>query len=272
MTSAAEAAVRAAAELLVQARVQRAPLTQLASNLEPADLDTAYAIQEATIAGILESLGGGAVVGYKIGCTSDIAKEMLGLEEPFYGRLLSPTVHQSPARLAADDFTIRVIEPEVAYQLGHDLPASEGPYDGRAVLQAVTAVMGSIEIVDTRWADWSGAGGLRLVADNGSAGAWVAGTQNPNPGVIDPERQDVTLTLYRGNGIEAEQHGSTGATLGSSLNALAWLANELNRRGQLLRAGDLVTTGTTTPVVRAESNDRVTADFGPLGQVTVTFD
>ena len=260
-----------AAELLLEARTERAPLESFPSDLEPKDLETAYAIQEASLEGILESMGGGSVIGYKIGCTSDAAKELLGLDSPFVGRLLSPQQHSSPAQLDAASFTIRVIEPEIAYRLGSDLPASGGPYDAANIEGAVAGVRGSIEIVDTRYEDWTGAGGLRLIADNGSAGAWVAGAESSSLDVADPVNQAITMTQYREDALFAAQEGQTGATLGSSLNALAWLANELNRQGHELRAGDLVSTGTTTPVLHAQAGDRVIADFGPLGTVTVDF-
>ncbi len=265
-------AAHRAAECLLSARVERVPLETFPPGLEPQDLETAYAIQEASLADILDSMGGGRVVGYKIGCTSAAAKELLGLDSPFVGRLLSPKLHESPAQLEASTFSIRVIEPEVAYRLGRPLPASGGPYDASAVKEAAVGVMGSIEVVDTRYADWVGAGGFRLIADNGSAGAWVAGAEDANVDVIDAENQEVKVTLFRDGAAVDHQVGSTGATLGSSLNSLAWLANELNRQGHELGEGDLVTTGTTTQVLHAQPGDRVVADFGPLGGVTVEFD
>ena len=57
--------------------------------------------------------------------------------------------------------------------------------------------------------------------------------------------------------------------MGHPLNALAWLANHLNARGEALERGDLVTTGTCSPIRFAEPGDVVIADFGAFGRAEV---
>ena len=60
--------------------------------------------------------------------------------------------------------------------------------------------------------------------------------------------------------------------LGHPLSALTWLANELSRRGEGMRAGDLVAAGTCTGLHFADPGSTVLADFGPaLGRVTIRF-
>ena len=54
-------------------------------------------------------------------------------------------------------------------------------------------------------------------------------------------------------------------------NVMAWLANDLQRRGQTLQAGEIVITGVATKTYRAQADDAVTVDFGPLGTVSVSF-
>ena len=49
---------------------------------------------------------------------------------------------------------------------------------------------------------------------------------------------------------------------------MIWLANELTARGESLRAGDVVTTGCCTDVLRPGANDE---DFGALETVGVSF-
>ena len=256
-----------AAGRLVAARRTRRPVDSALADGAPADLDEAYAIQAASLEAILADAGG-ARIGYKIGCSSEAAQKLLGLDAPFHGALLSTYAHASPARLAADALHIRVLEPEIAFRLGADLPAGGAPYDAVSVRPAIAAVMGAIEVVDSRFVDWLTAGALNLVADNASAGHWVYGAESADVGAINYETHPVVLSL---NG-EVRERGVAGNALGSSLKALTWLANELATRGGGLRAGDLVTTGTCTAVIPAEKGDTATADFGVLGQVTVAFD
>jgi 2-keto-4-pentenoate hydratase len=59
--------------------------------------------------------------------------------------------------------------------------------------------------------------------------------------------------------------------LGDPRLALAWLANELRGLGLTLRAGEVVTTGTCHPPLPIQSGDRMEADFGVLGKVSVGF-
>jgi 2-keto-4-pentenoate hydratase len=65
--------------------------------------------------------------------------------------------------------------------------------------------------------------------------------------------------------------GSGGNVLGDPRTALVWIAEDLRRHGRGLRAGDVVTTGTTTAPVPVGAGDEVRADFGALGEVAFRF-
>jgi len=67
------------------------------------------------------------------------------------------------------------------------------------------------------------------------------------------------------------REGTGSNVLGHPLNALEWLVNNLSARGIGLRFGQYITTGVTTEVYMAERGDRITADFGPVGSVDLTF-
>ena len=60
--------------------------------------------------------------------------------------------------------------------------------------------------------------------------------------------------------------------LGNPLNAVAWLANELPRRGVRLVQGDRISTGVTTDIYFAKAGDRIKADFGTLGSLEISFE
>lgn len=258
-----------AAGLLLRARTERrrAP-APLPARVAPESLAEAYAIQEASIPAILSHAGGGRPVGRKIGCTNPTAQAQLGVSGPFHGRLLSPYVWESPARVPAELFFMRVLEPEFAFRLGRDLPEAAAPYTAESVRPAIAAVMPALEIVDSRWADWTVAGALHLIADNGSNGGWVRGPETTDLSRVDFTSHPTSIGLDG----EVKHRGSAANVLGSPLNALAWLANELAASGQPLRAGDYVSTGTTTVVVPAERGDAARADFGALGAVELAFD
>jgi 2-keto-4-pentenoate hydratase len=52
---------------------------------------------------------------------------------------------------------------------------------------------------------------------------------------------------------------------------LTWIAEDLRSCGHRLRAGELVTTGTTTAPVPVGPGDEVRAAFGELGEVAFRF-
>jgi len=225
-----------------------------------------YAVQEAVVERLLQKTGGRAV-GYKVACTNRLAQELLGTDTPFYGRLLSPFVYQSPARVNARDFSMRIIEAEFAFQLAEDLPREGAPYDRKSAAEAVAAMLPSIELVDSRYTVWTEVSLPSLISDNGCNGGWVQGKPAEAWRHIDLAAQTVRLQV---NG-EEKLSGSGAAVLGHPLNSLAWLANTLCEQGKALKAGDLVSTGVCTDVYKAVPGDRIVADFGVLGSVEVSF-
>jgi 2-keto-4-pentenoate hydratase len=257
----ADAALR-----LVEARQRRHPLVGL-GDATPETLDQAYAVQRATHAGILALAGGGNIAGYKIGCTNPTAQAEVGIDAPFHGALLSPYLYDSPAVVEAGGFFMTVLEPEIAFRLGADLPAERAPFDRDMVFAAVAEVLPAIEIVDSRYQDWTTAGAALLIADNGANGGWIKGAARPGLDLLTLDEVAVEIAV---NGrLMAE--GVGGNALGHPLNALTWLAHELARKGEGLKAGDYVSTGTCTATVRVEAGDHAVASFGPLGEVEVTF-
>ncbi len=252
-----------AAALLLAARREKKALDSLPEEMRPADTDAAYSIQDAHVAGL-----DGAVVGWKVGATNAAAQAMLNHAEPFYGRLLAPAVHESPAGIEAADLFGRGIEVEFAFRLGRDLPASGAPYDRDAVAGAVAAVHPAIEIVDSRFSGGLRAGGLALIADNGAQGAFVLGG-----GVEDWRGLDLaTLRTELWMNHEKVSEGSGANVLGHPLAALVWLANERAARGGGLGAGEIVSTGSTCAALGfAEAGDTAEGRFAGLGSVSVSF-
>jgi 2-keto-4-pentenoate hydratase len=69
--------------------------------------------------------------------------------------------------------------------------------------------------------------------------------------------------------LECEGRGAN--VLGDPRIALTWLVNELSQLGIWLKAGQVVTTGTCLKPMPVAPGDMVRADFGVLGEVTVSF-
>ncbi len=166
--------VDAAAATIVSARRSREPLQPLDAGLAPRTEVDGYRIQEAVHA--LLSADAGARVGYKIGCTSAVMQQYLGIPHPCGGGILAGGIHPSGVSLRAKDFVRVGVECEIAVRLARDLPFAQAPFTADAVASAIEAYLPAIEIVDDRYADWQTLGAPTLVADDFFAAGCVLGT------------------------------------------------------------------------------------------------
>ena len=258
-----DGAAARAASLLATAYRRREQLEALPPDLAPGTLAEAYAIQDRLV-----EAWGGESVGWKLSCTSDVARRTLKADEPCRGRVMAGRVDRSPVTLDGGKYFMRLVEPEFGFRLGRDLPSSGAPFDAEAVTDAVDAMIPLIEIVDTAYRDWTAVGVPSLVADNMLSGGLVLGEPAADWRREDLASREVTLAI---NGKPVTR-GSGGNVLGHPVNALLWLANHLSGMGMGLRAGEVVATGLATGLAYADAGDTAVADFGEFGRVTVAFD
>jgi 2-keto-4-pentenoate hydratase len=262
--------VTSPSELLAQARIGHKRLAELPVGIRPKTPAEAYAVQDNLIDQWLSHYGGG-IIGYKVACTNVTAQRQLHVNAPFCGRLLSAFFFENlsggPARVDASKFFMRVVEAEFGFEMARDLPPTSTPRSREEIAAAVKGVLPGIEIVDSRFDDWTTIGAPSLIADNACNAAWVKGRLLTDWQSIDLAAQAVRVTV---NG-KLLREGNGSDVLGHPLNALEWLVNTLSARGVGLKAGEFVTTGVTTEVYLAERGDRINADFGPVGSVDLEF-
>jgi 2-keto-4-pentenoate hydratase len=255
-----------AADTLLSARLRRERLPELPLDARPVTPEEAYLCQDRVVERLLSHYGG-HLIGYKIACTNAIAQRFLNMPEPFYGRLLSASTFDSPARLPASNFFMRIIESEFAFQFARDLPPAGHPLDRDEIAGALAGVLPGIELVDSRFQSWTTVGAPSLIADNACHGAWIKGALIRDWRDLDLAAQPVTLSV---NG-SVIQRGAGSAVLGHPLNALQWLVHRLHAQGICFLAGQYVTTGVTTDIYDAQPGDRLLADFGPVGSAELAL-
>ncbi len=256
-------AIEEAARALRTARCDRVRIDGLPEPCRPSTLDDAYRIQDRLIA-----LLGEPVAGWKIGATSQKARDFVGISDgSLRARMLDMNCYEHPAALGEHFFFMRALECEFAFTLGRDLAPGAAPFDEAAVLAAIADMHPAIEISDSRYTDWTRVGGPSLVADNCNDGAFVRGPPARAWRGTDLTRHQITLHVD--DRVVAQ--GSGGEVIGGPLGILVWLANDLAAHGMRLGAGQVVTTGTCTGVVPVEPGARVRADFGNFGAVEAEF-
>ena len=257
--------ILAAAKTIAAARRGHTPLSSLGADLAPNDEAEGYRIQRAVHDLLLPYAG--AMVGYKIGCTSAVMQQYLDIPHPCAGGVFERGVHDSGAALRASDYVRVGVECEIAVRLARDMPPSEAPFTAEWVAEAIEAYHPAIEIVDDRYAQWETLGAPTLVADDFFAAGCVLGkavTRSAAPDLLAVTGRAVI------NGVEAGR-GTGADVLGHPHNALAWLANHLAAEGTGLHAGQIVLTGSLVKTVWLKAGDRAVMELSGLGSVEVSF-
>src|SRR5690242_12991053 len=112
--------------MLAAARIDHKRIRELPAPIRPSTPAEAYRVQDQLVERLLAHYGG-SFIGYKIACTNVIAQRQLKVDAPFAGRLLSAFFHESPARVDAGQFFMRVVEAEFAFEMSRDLPPTSAP-------------------------------------------------------------------------------------------------------------------------------------------------
>jgi 2-oxo-3-hexenedioate decarboxylase len=245
---------------LIAAERERKGIAQFSDNHPDIELDTAYQAQRAFVQSKLDA--GQRFVGYKLGLTSRNKQQAMGLDAPLYGRVTSGmlSAHGDPIRL--DRFIHPRVESEIAFLLARDV---EAPATVTSVLAATEVVFGAVDVLDSRYESFQFTL-TDVVADNASAGAFYLG---PVARRLD-ELEDLRLLgcVVRVDG-EVAMTAAGAAVMGHPAASVAWLADQLAKEGEALRAGQLIFSGGVTAPVPVVAGRSVTFEFDGLGAIEV---
>jgi 2-oxo-3-hexenedioate decarboxylase len=249
------------AERLAAAIRDRTKLSPLTDSFPELDDEVAYQAQWAGVRARLDS--GEVLVGAKLGLTSKIKQRVMNVDSPIYGWVTSGMLgeHGEPVELA--ELIHPRAEPEIAFLLGRDLPA---PATVTSVLAATEAVFAGIDVIDSRYADFRFTR-PDVIADNASAGRFLLGPLAvPPTGLVDLALLGCVLRVDG----EVVATAAGAASMGHPAAAVAWLANQLARRGQSLTAGMLIFSGGLTEPVTLRRGSSVAAEFDGLGAIELS--
>lgn len=237
-----------------------APIRELVPD---ATVDDAYAIQ--SLIASMTARPDRRRIGRKIGLTSPVVQEQMGVDEPDFGVLFSDMVFVDGQPIPDGLLLQPRIEAEVAFVLGSDLDMN--PVTAVDVLRATDFVVPAIEIVDSRVRDWD-ISIIDTVADNASAGILIVGGA-PRRLTEIGDLREIEMRLRCGD--EVISAGDGAACLGHPVNAMTWLANTMVQRADPLRAGELVLSGALGPLIPAERGRLYEAELSGLGSVRADF-
>lgn len=255
--------IQVLAEELLEAEKNKDPIAPISERFAELSEADAYQIQLEIMRQKLAA--GRVVIGKKVGLTSAAMQQMLGVNEPDYGHLFDDMRVGNGEVVQISDLLLPRVEAEIGFILGEDLAGPNVTF--LDVLLATRYVVPTIEIIDSRIADWK----IRLVdtvADNGSSAKVVVGDKLSTIDGLD--LRSLGMVFYKNDELVAT--GSGAAALGHPAHAIAWLANKLHAFDISLKAGELILPGALAAAQNVTHGDTVTAHFGPLGSVSVSFE
>jgi len=254
--------IRYAKELL-EAETAVKEIAAFTDRDESITVEDAYYIQLETVK--LKEAQGKKVIGKKVGLTSRAMQEMLQVDEPDYGHLFDDMTVKNGDIVDTKTMVAPRIEAEIGFMLKDDLVGPNITF--LDVIMATDYVLPTLEIIDSRIADWK----IKLidtVADNGSSAKVVIGDEKKN--LEDIHLRTNGMILKKNEEIVAT--GSGAAALGHPAEAVAWLANKLADFDITLKTGELILPGALSGALNVEAGDTIKADFGTLGVAEVTFE
>jgi 2-keto-4-pentenoate hydratase len=224
---------------------------------EPLDLTTvqAYALQ-GEIARLREQRGE-RVIGYKVGCTSRVVQEQLGIDQPIFARIFDTGCFPCGAKLSYRRYANLAVEGELAVRLGQNLSTPIVAAD--ECLAAIASAFPVIELHHyvLRSARPSVA---ELIASGGMHAGFVLAEEESEVGLPDLE----SLCIW----IDDQRMGMVaGADVtGLAVRSVRWLADRLAEWGLTLARGQVVLTGSLLPLYALRPGSRVVAAVAPFGR------
>jgi 2-keto-4-pentenoate hydratase len=253
-------APQAKARALYDARRTGVPIAPFTDTEPGLTMTDGYAIQRELVAMLLAD--GDTITGYKVGLTSKPMQQMVGVDSPDFGPVLTSTCYPNDGMIHLDAFIAPKVEAEISFIMAERLAGPNTTID--EARHAISGAVASLEIVDSRITDWR----VQLadtVADLASNGATVLSeTVTPIAG-LDPKSINMTLTCA--DQIVAAGTGS--AALGDPLAVVAWLADTLGELGLALEPGHVVMTGALHAALPLARGDELSATFDQLGRVSL---
>jgi 2-keto-4-pentenoate hydratase len=241
------ASLEEAARRVRRAAEERTPCEPIRDLIPEGDVAAAYAVQEInTKLGLQRQR---RLVGRKIGLTSAVVQEQLGVDQPDYGMLFADMGVKSGEKVAIDRLDLdaeKLSEADLVDAIDYALPA--------------------IEIVDSRIANWD-ISITDTVADNASSGLFVLGESPRQLSEIDLEGCEMVMRRHG----EVVSNGVGAACLGNPLIATRWLADTMAKAGRPLRSGDIVLSGALGPMVTVQPGDEYSVSISGLGNVSTVF-
>ena len=255
----------AAALELAQRRTEGKAGPLLDNALRPRTFDEAFSLQQA-VGQIFAGVAASEVAGWK--CA------LPGADKTVIAALYASTLQRKSSepiaccKLYPDADGLAAVEPELAFELRHDLPPRTAPYSETEIDAAVGATRLALELVQSRYDAPEQATFFDALADGlVNQGIWLG------PELSREVAHDLTeflLTIEYPKGqleTRAAKHPN-----GHPRAGLYWLVNFLSAQNIGMRQGQQVITGSYAGVLKLPMGQAITLSYGQLGKFSIKFE
>ncbi len=215
----------------------------------------------------------GAVVGYKAGLTNPAVQKRFGTEAPIRGTLFANMLVASGTELPAAYGSRPVFEADLIVEVKDEgINQAKTPAD---VMRHLGKIIPFIELPDLLLEPRETLNGATLTAINVGTRLGVLGNPlAPADDLLDALANMSVVVRDTADGNKELAKGSGASLLGHPLNAVIWLAQDLARDDGKLKAGDLLSLGSFTPLLPPKPGMAVQVSYEGLPgnpNVSVSF-
>ena len=255
--------VKEIASRLVAARRHVQPLGDFPGVI-PADLESAYKIQDAAI----ELCARREIGGWKVGRIPPALEDGFGIDR-LAGPIFADTIVQADSGATCDmpifEGGFAAIEAEFVAVVDRDAPGDKRVWSTDESLDMIADLRIGLEIASSPLARINDLGPPVVVSDHGNNFGLVVGPsiENWRTRPLDSMRCSTSV-----NDTDVGDGGAFTLT-GGFVRSVQFLLELAARRGKPLRAGDMIATGQTTGIHDVKVGETGTTDFGDDGRLSV---
>jgi len=250
----------AIAKRFVKARRTGEPLSAFPGTLPP-DLPAAYAVQDAAIELVPDS-----IAGWKVGLIGKDAAAVFK-QDRLAGPIFARSVREARPGVSVGFPVFRggfaAVEAEFLLRLGHDAPADRFEWTHADARALVAAVHVGIETAGSPLATINDLGPTAIVSDFGNNAGLIVGPPLPNWRTTGVENWQCETYVD----AAAVGRGHAGVPPGGPFESLRFLLEICARRARPLTAGTWVSTGAITGVHQVVAGQSARVSFGAAGEV-----
>jgi len=257
------------AQQFVDARRSATALAEYPGDL-PQTMDDAYAIQDAAL-----DLWHQELTGWKIARIHPDYQTVMASER-LAGPIFRPAFKDDRGGIVFPVISggYGAVEAEFVLRIDHDADPEKTEYSEEEALRLCDALFAGIETAGSPFPNINGLGPAVTASDFGNNSGLILGPRlmeldsDSTPHTLSP---DFLQTLKSKTEIDGVTVGEGGLFImpGGPLQALAWLAGHLARRGRPLKRGMLISTGQTTGVHDIHAGQTATITFSGHKDITM---